>query len=223
MKRLIQSTSDGSQTIFVPEMRVTYHSTFGAVQESRHVFIDAGLKPLIKTKEVINVFEMGFGTGLNALMTFQQSVKLQQKIYYCTVELYPLAEEEYSGLNFAIPLQDELLQPYFLHLHESDWEKDTSIGSSFCLHKSRIGIEEFSAIRLLDLIYYDAFDPAVQPALWTEAIFKKLFSMLLPGGILVTYSSKGAVRRAMLAAGFSIEKLKGPPGKREITRAIKKL
>lgn len=223
MKRIIQLTEDGSQTISVAEMNVTYHSTFGAVQESMHVFINAGLQPLLHSKEQLNIFEMGFGTGLNALLTLQQAINNNQKIYYTAIELYPLEKEIYEKLNYAASLNDFSLQPYFLQLHSCNWEEDVKIHPLFTLQKLKTSLTDFTTGKTFDLIYFDAFDPSVQPGLWSTATFSKLFAMLSANGILTTYSSKGDVRRAMLSAGFTVEKLQGPPGKREMIRAIKKL
>jgi len=221
MERIIQQTEDGSQTIAVPDMQLSYHSRHGAVQESMHVFINAGLKPILSTKETIHIFEMGFGTGLNALLTLQQAMQAQQKIYYKTIEFFPLEEVVYTQLNYTTQLTDKTLQPSFISMHNCSWEKDAFIQPLFTLHKSTASLLNFSTDQFFDLIYFDAFDPAAQPELWTQPIFEKMFRMLLPGGLLVTYSSKGIVRRALQAAGFTVEKLKGPAGKREMVRAKK--
>jgi len=221
MQREIQITQDGSHTISIPELHITYHSIYGAVQESMHVFIQAGLMPLLNTKPVLHVFEMGFGTGLNALLSLQHAVKHQQKIVYQTVEPNPLMEEEYTVLNYTSILQQPGLHKYFLQIHDADWEQTVNIHPLFSLHKSKISIEDFNTDTKFDVVYYDAFDPAISPDLWLQIIFEKLFAMMNRQGLLVTYSSKGAVRRALLAAGFSVAKLPGPPGKREITKAIK--
>jgi tRNA U34 5-methylaminomethyl-2-thiouridine-forming methyltransferase MnmC len=221
MERIIQQTEDGSQTIAIPDMQVIYHSRHGAIQESLHVFINAGLKPISGTKETVHIFEMGFGTGLNALLTLQHTILAHQKIYYKTIELFPLEDVIYTQLNYAAQLSDESLQFYFNSMHNCAWEKDELIQPLFTLNKSKTSLTDFSTDQLFDLIYFDAFDPAAQPELWAPQVFEKMFHMLLPGGLLVTYSSKGTVRRAMQAAGFTVEKLKGPAGKREMIRAKK--
>lgn len=222
MKKIIQLTDDGSQTISVAEMNITYHSTFGAIQESKHVFINAGLQPLLNLKEELNVFEMGFGTGLNALLTLQQAINNNQKINYSAIELYPLEKEIYQALNYTSFINDSSLQSPFLQLHSCNWEEAINIHPSFTFHKSNTSLIDFTTDKTFDVIYFDAFDPSVQPDLWSALIFLKLFSLLSINGVLTTYSSKGDVRRAMLSAGFTVEKLQGPPGKREILRAIKK-
>jgi len=224
MKRSIIVTSDGSHSISIPEMNVTYHSTHGAIQESMHVFINAGLHQLINqlTNKPINIFEVGFGTGLNALLTLIESEKSNQKIIYETVEPFPISIEEVRQLNYCEILNRKELQPLFEKLHNYEWEKEIEITNDFVFRKSHTELQNYRTSELQNLIYFDAFDPNVQTELWTKENFEKMFSMLEPGGILVTYSSKGAVRRAMQDAGFMVKKIPGPMGKREITRANKK-
>jgi len=237
MQRRLILTDDGSHSIEIPDQKVTYHSIHGAIRESKHVYIDAGLKsigPLDPDSywevRCMNIFEMGFGTGLNALLTLIEAEKLQQKIYYETTELFPLDNAEINSLNYCDKLQRNDLQPIFEQLHHSDWEKEIKISEIFYLHKTKQSLLGYKtskpvlqASSLKDLIYFDAFAPNSQPELWTEEIFKKMFSILVPGGMLVTYCSKGSVRRAMEAAGFLVEKIPGPPGKREMVRARKSL
>ncbi|WP_343669370.1 tRNA (5-methylaminomethyl-2-thiouridine)(34)-methyltransferase MnmD [Chitinophaga sp.] len=205
MKRELQVTADGSHTIAIPDMNVTYHSTHGAIQESMHVFIHAGLQAV--QAPAIRIFEMGFGTGLNALLTLQYATT---PVYYYAVEQFPLTATEVEGLNYGNAM------------HHYPWNEDVKISDQFTLHKAHTSLMTVTPAQTFHLIYYDAFAPAAQPELWTKAVFEKLFSFLEPGGILVTYCSKGDVRRAMLAAGFAVEKLAGPPGKREMLRAIRK-
>ncbi len=221
MQRNLIITKDGSHTIELAAPFITYHSINGAIQESQHVFIDAGLKPLSGTKETICVFEMGFGTGLNALLTLVQAELHQQKIYYETIEAFPLEEDIITQLNYCEQLQQPDLKNIFIQLHAAAWEKEIPITAFFVLRKTRTSLINHSSSQLFNLIYYDAFAPAVQPELWTPEIFQQLFNMMSPGGILVTYSSKGSVRRAMQAAGFIVEKLTGAAGKREMIRAVK--
>ena len=226
MKRELQITGDGSSTFFVPEMNVTYHSKYGAVQESMHVFIDTGLSQALSSNsfsldQPIYIFEMGFGTGLNALLSLREAVNRNQEIFYQSVELFPLTANEWLQLNYATQLNDNSLQNYFLQMHTCAWEKDIVIHPLFILHKTKQTLLNFSACQLFNVIYFDAFEPGVQPELWTKEVFEKMFLLLHDKGVLVTYCSKGDVRRAMLAAGFSIEKVPGPPGKREMIRAKK--
>jgi tRNA U34 5-methylaminomethyl-2-thiouridine-forming methyltransferase MnmC len=169
----------------------------------------------------MSVFEMGFGTGLNALLTLIESEKAERIIYYETIELFPLDFEQARSLNYCDTLQRNDLRIEFEQLHNCEWEKETVLTSNFIFKKKRADLLNFETSETFDLIYFDAFDPKAQPELWTEQVFNKMFSILNPDGILVTYSSKGNVRRAMQGAGFSIEKIPGPPGKREIVRAYR--
>jgi len=220
VEREIIITQDGSHSIKVSEMNITYHSIHGAIQESKHVFIKAGLKSLILTEGTgLNIFEMGFGTGLNALLTIIETEELQREIYYETVEQYPLDNGEVKSLNYCKQLDRTDLQSLFEQLHTSAWEKKINITKGFCLKKTKTNVLNFETSGTFELIYFDAFAPNVQPELWTTEIFEKMFSILKPGGLLVTYCSKGDVRRAMQAAGFVVEKLPGPKGKREMIRA----
>ncbi|HYV55447.1 MAG TPA: tRNA (5-methylaminomethyl-2-thiouridine)(34)-methyltransferase MnmD [Chitinophagaceae bacterium] len=222
MQRKLILTGDGSHTISMPELNVTYHSIHGAIQESKHVFIEAGLKSLLPVEgTALNVFEMGFGTGLNALLTIIESERLQRKIYYETVEQFPVDNGEVRSLNYCEQLDREDLQPIFEQLHSCEWEKKVNITENFGFNKSRTNLLNLETSETFELIYFDAFAPNTQPELWTNEIFEKMFAMLEPGGILVTYCSKGDVRRAMQAAGFIVEKLPGPRGKREMTRALR--
>lgn len=202
MKRELLLTADGSHTIAIPDLKVTYHSTHGAIQESLHVFIQAGLQVI--QAPLVRIFEMGFGTGLNALLTMKYATI---PVYYYSVERFPLTEEEVAGLSYGNTL------------HQHPWNEDVKISEQFTLHKAHGSLLAITPLQTFHLIYYDAFAPAAQPELWTKEVFEKLYSFLEPGGILVTYCSKGDVRRAMLAAGFIVEKLAGPPGKREMLRA----
>ena len=143
MERMIQLTADGSHTIAIPALQVTYHSMHGAIQESMHVFIESGLKPLLYNYETIRIFEMGFGTGLNALLSLQQAIQHDQKIYYNAVELFPLQTHEYTSLNYVAQLHNDLLQPYFMQIHESAWEREIPIHPLFSLHKTNQSLLHF--------------------------------------------------------------------------------
>ena len=159
---------------------------------------------------------MGFGTGLNAFLTAIEAVNKKVKVYYVAVEESPLNGEEAMSLNYSENLKHK---EWFDALHECQWSEDIVINEYFTFRKEQTDINNYSTIQAFNIIYYDAFAPAAQPELWTEGLFKKLYSMLLPGGILVTYCSKGDVRRALKSAGFAVEKIPGPPGKREMVRA----
>jgi tRNA U34 5-methylaminomethyl-2-thiouridine-forming methyltransferase MnmC len=220
MQREIQITADGSHTIFLPEKNETYHSHHGAIAESTHVFINAGLLPLIdpSTKNKISILEIGFGTGLNALLTLQQSIQHEQPIHYIAVEPFPLAETEFSQLNYGKLL---LMQDEFLQFHTSRWEEIITIHPIFTIEKRKTSLLHLDKIHSLNCIYFDLFSPTSQPELWSQPVFENLYNMLSPEGILVTYSSKTVIRKNMMAAGFSIEKIPGPYGKREMVRAHK--
>ncbi|MEO8712740.1 MAG: tRNA (5-methylaminomethyl-2-thiouridine)(34)-methyltransferase MnmD [Parafilimonas sp.] len=223
--RTIQITEDGSHTIAIPEMNVAYHSKHGAIQESMHVFIKSGLiyfidKNKLLFNQTIKIFEVGFGTGLNALLSLHEAIQLNKKIYYQTIEPYPLSIEEIKQLNYPCLINKDL-EKNFLAMYKCAWNKAVALHPLFSFQKNKAGLLEFETEEKFHIIYFDAFDPNAQPELWTETVFKKMFALLETNGILVTYCSKGIVRRAMQAAGFSIEKVKGPKGKREIVRAKK--
>jgi tRNA U34 5-methylaminomethyl-2-thiouridine-forming methyltransferase MnmC len=225
MDRKIILTEDGSHTISIPARGVTYHSLHGAIQESQHVYIEAGFygwDPFCRPKP-LRIFEMGLGTGLNVLLTLIESEKINQHIYYEALELFPLDLEEARSLNYCGQLNRPGLQTIFEQIHCCEWEKEIEFSSTFHFKKSNISLFDFTPLQPFELVYFDAFDPNAQPELWTKEVFEKIFSMLAANGILVTYSSKGDVRRALQAAGFTVEKIPGAKGKREMIRAIKKV
>lgn len=223
MKREVIKTGDGSATIFLPEWNEHYHSKHGAVQEAMHVFIKTGFDHYQKKhkSEEISILEIGFGTGLNAFLTFFEANKEKLKVKYTGVEAYPVSAEELEMLNYAGLIPPENASGIFKKLHEAAWEKRSEISAFFSLQKENKFFKEISAKNEFDLIYFDAFGPRVQPELWSEEVFMDMFQCLRKNGVLVTYSAKGNVRRAMLAAGFEVERLPGPPGKREMLRATK--
>jgi len=218
MQREIQLTADGSHTIAIPEMKVTYHSHHGAVEESMHVYIKAGLLPLLSksNERPVTILEIGFGTGLNALLTLREAAMQQQAVHYSAIEPFPLTTKEISLLNHGHLLS---MQEDFLQLHSCAWEQDVYFNKFFSLKKMNASVLHPINIPPVNCIYFDAFSPTVQPELWKQAVFEKMYQLLTPGGILVTYCSKTVVRRAMEAAGFSVEKIPGPYGKRETVRA----
>lgn len=220
MERKILTTADGSDTIAIPEMKVSYHSKHGAIQESTHVFLDAGLQYCTQTlgKTSLNILEMGFGTGLNCLLTAIQARDKQYQIQYHTLEAFPLLPNEIASLNHGTVLNE---QDLFLAIHKASWEIPQMIQPGFQLIKYQQSLARFELSVGIDCIYYDAFAPSAQPKLWTTQIFEKLYSFLAPGGLLVTYCSKSVVRHAMKAAGFRVTKIPGPYGKREMVRAFK--
>ena len=219
--RQIILTSDGSHTLFVPLLGEHYHSIHGAIQESRHVFIQTGLGPLNAPK-CIKILEIGFGTGLNALLAMQFAHQHQIEILFTTIEKYPLRKDEFSQLNYGSVLGEEWI-PYFQQLHECPWEQLVPISEAFSIQKIRADLLTASFIETYQIVFFDAFGPDKQPDLWTVTVFEKLYKSLEKQGVLVTYSAKGQVRRNLKAAGFEVERLPGPPGKREMLRATRKL
>ncbi len=215
MKRTIFITADGSPSISIEKMGVTYHSKYGAIAESMHVYINAGLMPLLNKHETINIFEMGFGTGINAYLSLLEATKNKQMIYYETVELNPLELKEIVLLN------ENIRDKNFVKLHEANWNNSIKITDYFTLHKLNKTLETYFTTQQFHLIYFDAFSPANQPELWTTEIFKQMFSILLPAGVLVTYSSQSQARRNMQAAGFTVKKFGGIFGKRDCVIARK--
>lgn len=224
MKRNIITTADGSKTIQIEEWNEQYHSVHGAVQEANHVFIKHGLLFFINKysrEQPINILEIGFGTGLNTFLTLLKAGEIKTQIQYTGVEAFPVASEEISLLNYVNHLHAS--SDVFYKLHDVSWETEHEILDHFKLTKQQKDFKDIEDKNLYHIIYFDAFGARVQPELWTESIFKKMFEALKDNGVLVTYSAKGSVRRAMQAVGFKMEKLPGPPGKREMLRAIKKL
>ena len=211
------TTKDGSHTLYHQELDETYHSRHGAIQEAYHVFIKSGLE-LLKSKNEISILEIGFGTGLNACITYLESLKSGQNINYNSLEKYPVEKKIWEKLNYAQNLNIEVST--FEKFHEVAWNSPQYISEYFILNKIQNDLNSYKANIEFDLIYFDAFGPRVQPDLWTEEIFKSMLEVLKPNGILVTYSCKGDVKRAMIKAGFKIEKIPGPPGKREMLRAF---
>lgn len=212
-------TSDGSHTLFVPEIDECYHSTHGAIQESRHIFIEAALK---KTeKSVINVLEVGFGTGLNALLALVETEGSGKSIHYTTLEKHPVAVEKAFLLNYPAMLDVEY-KAVFEKLHSCVWDKKVEIVSFFEMEKIKCDFTDFQHKSSYDIVFFDAFSPEKQPEMWTQEQFEKIYAHCNPNAVLTTYCAKGVVRRALQNAGFVVERLPGPPGKREILRAVKK-
>jgi tRNA U34 5-methylaminomethyl-2-thiouridine-forming methyltransferase MnmC len=207
-----------------PDLNVTYHSTYGAIQESRHVYIQSGLHYLLAQRNTgsVNILEVGFGTGLNALLTLLEAEEKNQRIHYHAIEPFPLNAQESSGFNYCILLNCPDSEAAFKQMHQSSWNTSLTLSPAFSLYKGLTAMQEFQSPHLFNLLYYDAFAPTVQPELWTTEIFKKLFNCMEPGGVLVTYCSKGAVRRALTEAGFSVQKIPGPAHKREMIRSVRK-
>ncbi len=222
MDRKLIITEDGSHSLYVPELQESFHSSFGAIQESQCIFIEAGLYPLFEKQADINILEIGLGTGLNALLTCIDSEHKQCKVNYTGIEAFPIEKEIYQQLNFGNFLDSQNAADILLQLHETAWNMESILSPYFTFKKIHAGLEDsFFPDSYYDLIYFDAFAPDVQPEMWTEKQFDKLYKTLKPRGVLVTYSCKGIVKRTLKALGFTIEKLPGPKGKREFLRAVK--
>jgi tRNA U34 5-methylaminomethyl-2-thiouridine-forming methyltransferase MnmC len=217
MDSKIVITNDGSHTIFNHKINECYHSKHGAIVEAEHVFIRNGFSSANKSK--LNILEVGFGTGLNALLTYQKAVQRSIEVNYQTIELFPVKEENYTKLNFAdlIGLEKEEL----LDIHSCPWEAINNINHYFRLTKKHISLQDYKSKMTFDIIYFDAFSPEKQPELWNESILRKMHKLLNNDGFLVTYCAKGAVKRTMKTVGFEVLVLDGPPGKRQMTRGNK--
>lgn len=217
MQTEIKLTEDGSHTLFVPAIDECYHSTHGAVQESRYIFIEAGLKHCSKSE--IRVLEIGFGTGLNAFLTLLEAQNCSKQIHYTSLERYPVEVEKLLQLNYSDKLSIEN-QKYFEQIHTSPWNVEVQISPFFKLKKIEADFTQHDFDEMYDVVYFDAFSPEKQPEMWIQERFKMIFDHCNSGAVLTTYCAKGMVRRAMQAVGFMVERLPGPPGKREILRGI---
>ena len=215
----LEQTADGSYTLYVPELDEHYHSVKGALTESQHIFIDMGLKH--STATAPHILEIGFGTGLNCVLTLLEAKESQRHIHYTGIERYPLNEEIIRKLNNPSIIGKECEEDYFA-IHQAPWEEDVCLSPWFTLHKMEGDFTHYSFEQKYDIIYFDAFAPEKQPEMWEQSLFDNLYQVLNEGGILTTYCAKGVVRRMLQTAGFKVERLPGPPGgKREILRATK--
>lgn len=218
MKLLL--TNDGSHSIYNSEIDEHYHSIHGAIQESKHVFINAGLKAFSEKSDPLKILEIGLGTGLNALLTLLESND-SLKINYTAIEAFPLNQSFIKEMNYLQMLEAEDFENSFYAMHASEFSKEIALSSNFIFKKINRKIQEINFENTFDLIYYDAFGPRAQPEMWHKEIFQKLFDALNYGGILVTYCAKGEVKRILKSVGFIVETLQGPPRKREMVRARK--
>ncbi len=221
MKREIFTTKDGSTSIHLIDWKETYHSKFGAIQEAYHVFIKSGFE-LFEGKD-ISILEIGFGTGLNAFITFLEASKTNQVIDYVGVEAYPVEVKEALQMNYVSELDVNSNSEIFENMHLIDWEKKMKLSDFFSLTKRKQFFQDISDENCFDLIYFDAFGYRVQPELWSFEIFQKMFKSLKINGVLVTYACRTSIKNDLLHAGFRVEKLLGAPGKREMLRATKRM
>ena len=219
MENKIITTNDGSHSIFNSNIKECYHSKHGAIVEAEHVFIKNGFSAI--KKDNLFILEIGFGTGLNTLLTYQKAEQRSINVKYHCIELYPVKQKHYIQLNFGelIGISKEIL----LEIHESKWEEEYRLSPFFKLKKQLISLQEYDTSIKFDIIYFDAFSPNKQPELWSKNIFKKMYYLLKNNGILVTYCAKGEVKRIMKEIGFEIDVLDGPPGKRQMTRGRKNI
>ena len=221
-ERKLVATGDGSHSIYLPAFDEHYHSTHGALRESLHVFIKHGYEELIyKVSARLRILEMGFGTGLNALLTWERNRHVAVSVDYTSLEAFPVDASTAAQLNYPGELKSPDGEEIFMKMHTCPWEVKENFGSNFSLLKLETTLADFQPEGQYDLVYYDAFAPRVQPELWTRDVFEKLFACMCPGSLLVTYCAKGEVKRNLKAAGFLVETVPGPPGKREMTRAKK--
>lgn len=218
MKRELRLTADGSPTLYVPELDETYHSMHGSVQEARHVFIENGLRLVATELKQVNILEVGFGTGLNALLTAQYAKENAINVNYVGLEAYPVEEEIWKEIKY---LDGPDAQEFYKRMMGLPFGETEVYDAFFTICKMPFSIQEWATTEKFDLIYYDAFGPKAQPEMWELAIFEKLYALLNTGGALVTYCAQGQFKRHLKSLGMRVEGLPGPPGKREMTRAIK--
>jgi tRNA U34 5-methylaminomethyl-2-thiouridine-forming methyltransferase MnmC len=217
-KQCVQ-TGDGSHTLYRADIDEHYHSTFGAINESAHVFIDNGLR--INHSNPVHLFEVGFGTGLNALLTLNYAIKHNISVFYDTVELFPIGVDAAKTLNYP-QLIDKTLQPYFDCMHDCKWDTDVKISDEFVLRKIQANITTLQLVNnKYNVVYFDAFSPEKQPEMWSQEVFLSIYNSMKTGGIITTYCSKGIVKRTLREVGFTVERLQGPTGKRHMVRGIK--
>lgn len=213
-------TDDGSHTLYSTKFDATYHSTHGAIAESQHVFIQAGLDLVLNnTPDSIRILEYGFGTGLNCLLTFDFLRNKNIKVHYTTLELYPIDNELISDLNYTSEISNSV--SIFDALHSASWNEPSVLSKFFTLEKRKVSFTDYIANHPYDLVYYDAFAPSTQAELWDEKMMTHIGNNMVTGGILTTYCAKGSFKRALKSSGFAIESIPGPIGKREMTRATK--
>ncbi len=225
MNRTIIETSDGSHSLYVQELGERYHSIHGAVQESKHVFIQSGLKQFVpQTSEAtpLNILEIGLGTGLNALLSIIESEESNIKIHYAAIEAFPLEKALTEQLNYVELLNAHEHKELFERIHSVEWDKPLHLTDKFEFHKMHTTLERAVFASKFHVVYFDAFGPRVQPEMWTVELFVKLFDAMVLNSCLVTYCAQGEVKRTLKKIGFAVESIQGPPGKREMVRAWKR-
>ncbi|WP_019038891.1 tRNA (5-methylaminomethyl-2-thiouridine)(34)-methyltransferase MnmD [Psychroflexus tropicus] len=223
MKRNIITTQDGSKTIRLEEWNEHYHSTHGALQEAKHVYIKAGLDHFASLHDVekLRVLEAGFGSGLNALLASQWAIQNNIIVDYLGLEAYPITQDEKEALDYNKLIDAANQKTIFDEMHNCKWEQWVKLSPNFKLKKLELKFSELGLKQVADVVFYDAFGPRVQPELWEASVFERFYEALKPGGLLVTYSVKGTAKRALQGLGFRVEILEGPPGKRHMMRATK--
>lgn len=222
MERQIMVTADGSKTIHIPEWNEQYHSTHGALQEAKHVFLKNGFD-LLESDTSVKILEVGFGTGLNAILTLEAALKRNQKVHYVGLEAYPVSAREIEELNYVELFKNEELKALYLLMHTSPWNEEVEILPGFTLEKRHQKMKTFETqSEQFDLIYFDAFGPRTQPEMWELPVLQEMNRIASQNGFFVTYCAKGQVKRDLKSVGFDVEVLPGPPGKREMTRATKR-
>ncbi len=222
--RKIIVTEDGSHSLFVPSLNETYHSTHGAIQESQHVFIRAGLDYYLKNHSctTLNIFEVGFGTGLNALLTWKYATEKKISVHFTTIEAFPLDKTESDMLNYPDQLGKKDASDIFNSIHEAPWESSVKISDFFSLQKINMDLRNYlSDPESFHIIFFDAFAPNKQPEMWSSEILEKICKAMKPEGVFTTYCARGQLKRDLKAAGMDVQTLEGPPGKNEMVRAVK--
>lgn len=217
--RKIITTNDGSHTLLVPALNEQYHSIHGAVKEAEHVFLNMGLDECLRSERVsINVFEVGFGTGLNALLSAQWATSKQKKLAYTSVEKFPVSKMEFQQLNYGDILNGSEL---YTKITDAKWGDFTTVSNVFSLRKLKLDLLKDTLPNGFDVVFFDAFAPNKQPELWDTLVFEKIYGIMSENSLMVTYCCQGQAKRNMISAGFEVEKVPGPPGKREMLRARK--
>ena len=221
----IIKTADGSHSIYLKDLDEHYHSIHGAIQEAKHVFMKMGVSHIASTlpnaSTPIHILEIGLGTGLNAFLTFVEARKAGLTIKYTALEAYPISPELADKLNYVELLNGQNDRSIYNRIHSAEWNETIAFSDQFTIRKIKNTLQAVIFEDSYDLIYFDAFGPRVQPEMWTEDIFTKLYAVTKPNGCLVTYCAKGEVKRTLKKVGFTVETLQGPPGKREMVRATK--